>query len=104
MPLTITKSWDEGKWFFDAGIPVTVDGIEGSEDNPVKLGSTYAGKVVKYVQMGNYDQAAASYALLDAYIADQGLEATGNSWEIYVNDPGNVSESEIITHIFQPIK
>ena len=104
MPLTITRSWDEGKWVFDAGIPVAIDGIESEEGEAVKLGSTYAGKVVKYVQMGNYDQAAASYELLDAYIADQGLTAHDSSWEVYVNDPSTVSESEIITHIFQPIK
>ncbi len=104
MPLTINRSWGDGKWLFDAGIPVNVDGIEGSEDNPVKLGSTYAGKAVKYIQRGNYDQAAKSYELIDAYMADQGLEKNGDSWEVYVNDPSTVAASDIITHIFQPIK
>lgn len=103
-PLTINRSWGDGKWEFDAGIPVMIDGIESTEDNPVKLGSTYAGKAVKLVQVGPYDQAAASYELIDAYMADQGLEKNGDSWEVYANDPGNVTEAEYLTHIYQPIK
>ncbi len=103
-PLTINRSWGDGKWVFDAGIPVMVDGIESTEDNPVKLGSTYAGKAVKYIQVGPYDQAAASYELMDAYLADQGLEKGGDSWEVYANDPGTVTEAEYLTHIYQPIK
>ncbi len=68
------------------------------------MGQTYAGKAVKYVQVGSYDQGEASYALLDAYIEENELQRTGNPWEVYVNDPASVSEAEILTHIYQPIR
>ncbi len=104
MPMAITRSWNAGDWVFDAAIPVDVDGIELVEDNPVKLGNTYSGKAVKYIQLGSYDLAEASYEALEAYLVDQGLEKNGDSWEVYVNDPATVEETAIETHIFYPIK
>jgi effector-binding domain-containing protein len=103
MPMTITRSWEDSMWEFDAAIPVTIDAIEG-ETGDIQLGQTYAGKVVKYIQVGPYDQGEASYALLDAYLAENELERNGMPWEVYANDPTTVSEAEILTHIYQPIK
>ena len=103
MPMTITRSWEDSLWEFDAAIPVTIDAIEG-ETGEIQLGQTYAGKVVKYIQVGPYDQGEASYALLDAYIEENELTRSGMPWEVYANDPTEVSEAEILTHIFQPIK
>ncbi len=104
MPLAITRSWDAGNWVFDAAIPVDVDGIELPQDSAVKLGSTQAGKVVKYIQKGNYDQAEVSYETIDAYLKDQNLEKNGDSWEVYANDPSTVATEDIETHIFHPVK
>jgi effector-binding domain-containing protein/uncharacterized protein YndB with AHSA1/START domain len=103
MPMAITRSWEASVWEFDAAIPVSIDVIEGDTGN-IQLGKTYEGKAVKYVQKGSYDQGEASYALLDAYMQEHELEHNGMPWEVYVSDPGTVAESEIITHIFQPIK
>ena len=102
-PMAITRSWEDSVWEFDAAIPVNVTSLEG-ETGDIQLGQTYAGKAVKYVQIGSYDQGEASYALLDAYIEEHELQTTGNPWEVYVNDPASVPEAEIITHIYQPIR
>lgn len=103
MPMAITRNWENSVWEFDAAIPVDLTSLEG-ETGEVKLGQTYAGKAVRYVQKGSYDQSEASYALLDAYIAENELERVGDPWEVYVNDPTTVPETEILTHIYQPIK
>ncbi|KAA3641801.1 MAG: hypothetical protein DWP95_06110 [Proteobacteria bacterium] len=103
MPLAITRSWTNELWVFDAAIPVDITAIEG-ETGDIKLGQTYAGKVVKYVQVGPYDQAELSYPLIDAYLAEHELQQNGDSWEVYVNDPTTVSEDAIITHIYHPIQ
>ncbi len=103
MPIAITRSWDNDIWAFDAGIPVDLTSIEG-ETGDIQLGQTYAGKAVKYIQKGPYDQGEASYALMDAYIAEHELELNGNPWEVYANDPTTVPETDILTHIYQPIK
>ncbi|MCB1582024.1 MAG: SRPBCC family protein [Marinicella sp.] len=103
MPMAITRNWENSVWEFDAAIPVSIDAIEG-ETGEIQLGKTYEGKAVKYVQKGSYDQGEASYALLDAYMKEHELEHNGMPWEVYVSDPATVAESDIITHIFQPIK
>lgn len=102
-PMAITRSWENNVWEFDAAIPVDVSSLEG-ETGEIQLGQTYAGKAVKYVQVGSYDQGEASYALLDAYIEENELQRTGNPWEVYANDPASVAEAEILTHIYQPIR
>ena len=103
MPMAITRSWENSVWEFDAAIPVNLTSIEG-ETGDIQLGQTYAGKAVKYLQKGSYDQGEASYVLLDAYIEESELERNGNPWEVYANDPASVPESEILTFIYQPIK
>lgn len=103
MPLAITRSWENSVWEFDAAIPVDLTSIEG-DTGEIQLGQTYAGKAVKYIQQGSYDQGEASYALMDAFIAENELERNGNPWEVYANDPTTVPESDILTYIYQPIK
>jgi len=103
MPMAITRSWENSIWEFDAAIPVDLTSIEG-DTGEIQLGQTYAGKAVKYMQRGSYDQSEASYALLDAYIEENELARNGNPWEVYANDPASVAESEILTLIYQPIK
>lgn len=103
MPLAITRNWEDNVWEFDAAIPVDVSFVEG-EPGEVKLGQTYAGKVVKYVQQGPYDQGEVTYPLIEAFMAENELEPNGNSWEVYVNDPTTVAEEDIITHVYQPVK
>jgi effector-binding domain-containing protein/uncharacterized protein YndB with AHSA1/START domain len=103
MPLAITRSKADDLWVFDAAIPVDIEVLEG-ETGDIQLGQTYAGITVKYIQKGPYDQAQASYALLEAYLAEHELEKNGNSWDVYANDPTTVAESDIETHIFQPIR
>ncbi len=103
MPITITHSNENNVWAFDAAIPVSIDSIEG-ETGEIQLGQTYAGKAVKYLQMGPYDQGDVTTALLKAYLADQELETNGKLWEVYANDPTTVAEAEIMTYFYQPIK
>ena len=103
MPMAITRSWENGVWDFDAAIPVDITSVEG-ETGDIQLGQTYAGRTVKYIQKGSYDQGEASYALMDAYIEEHELELNGNPWEVYANDPASVPESEILTYIYYPIK
>lgn len=101
-PMAITRAWSAEGWQFDAALPVAVEGIDGNEDSPIRLGSIPAGKVVKYVQKGDYDQAEQSYKLLDLFLKDRSLVRNGASWEVYLSMPGE--GDEIVTHIVQPVQ
>lgn len=103
MPMAITRSYAGSDWVFDAAIPVNIDSLEG-ETEGILLGQTYGGKAVKYIQKGPYDQGDASMVLINAYLAEHELETNGAQWDVYANDPTLVAESEIETHIYQPIK
>lgn len=75
MPLAITRKWDEKSWAFDAAIPVNSSDIK--TEGRIKFGSSYAGKVVKAVQKGPYEQAVNSYQEIDDFIKKNKLEIAG---------------------------
>lgn len=102
-PLTVNKVWEEGRFEFDAGIPIAAAPEEISEESEVKVGQTYAGKVAKVVHVGSYEGLEATYGKLEAWLAANGWESAGAPWDVWVSDPGNTPEEELITHIHWPI-
>lgn len=104
-PLVINTSWDEGGYTFDAGIPVA-SAPEGEipEDSPVKMGSTFGGKVLKVVHTGAYGNLPSTYEKIEAYMAAHGLEKADRPWEQWISDPGETPEEELITHIYFPLE
>ncbi len=59
--------------------------------------------------IGSYDQITPAHDLLNARMAEEGLTfrtddtAPGKAFNIYFNTPGEVSESELITEIYEPL-
>lgn len=102
-PKIINKNYNDKTYQFIAAIPVENNDLS-DEDNEILASSTYHGQVIKLVHKGSYKNFNQSYTILDAYMQQNNLEKNGNSWEDFVTDPGNVSETELITHIYQPIK
>lgn len=104
-PMAITTSWDDSGYGFIAGVP-----LAGSEvptirpGSPVKLYPTYAGEAVKAVHIGSYSTMHPTYEKIISYMAAYGLEANGESWEEYESDPLRTPESELVTHVFFPVK
>lgn len=63
------------------------------------------GKAVTISKFGNYgvgDQEA--HVAIDNYILTNNYERTWPIWELYVNDPGQVSPEKIQTDIYYPLK
>ena len=105
-PIAITKKYslEEMVCDFDAAIPVVELSDELSLDGRIEKGETYAGKVLKTVHVGSYMKLKATYDGMLAYIEANGYEINGNSWEEYVDDPGEVDEEVRRTIIYFPIK
>lgn len=105
-PLAITVSHDPaGKWVFDAALPLdeapaTAPAAEGG----VKLGQTFAGKVVKLTHKGPYTSINDTYARIHAYTKEHGLKEGAISWEEYVNDPGETAEEDLLTNVYVVLK
>jgi effector-binding domain-containing protein len=105
-PLAITVSHDAaGKWVFDAALPLddkpaTTPAPEGG----VKVGQTFAGKVVKLTHKGPYTSINDTYARIHAYTKENNLKEGTVSWEEYVNDPGETAEEDLLTNVYVVLK
>lgn len=104
-PIAITNYWDERGYGFDAALPVSGAPSRGAgPDSPVRMGETYGGRVVRAVHVGPYTGLPQTYEIIDAFMAAHSLEANGRSWEVFVSDPGNTPEEELITEVYFPVK
>ncbi len=103
-PFTINEAWGEEGYRFEAGLPLAQNPqLEMAEGTEVTIRDLPATRAVRLIHTGSYAALEASYGALEAYMAATGLEASGHSWAEYLNDPGHVSEEELITHIYIPI-
>lgn len=104
-PLSISRSFDGSKMQFDAGIPIRgITATTPTEAAGVEIGKTYAGAVVRVTHFGPYQNLIQTHRKLTAYLAAHGIERNGDSWESYVNDPTTVSDAEIRTDVYYPIR
>ncbi len=53
----------------------------------VRASSLPAGRVARLVHEGGYDRLGEAWSVLGAWIADQGLGAGTDLWEVYVTEP-----------------
>jgi effector-binding domain-containing protein len=102
-PKIISVSSTDNIYHFLAAIPVVNNDLadENLKINPLSM---YSGKAIKMTHKGSYRDFKASYDVIYAYMVQNNLSKNGNPWEDFVTDPGFVTEADLITHIYQPIK
>ncbi len=104
-PIAIANFWDDRGYGFDAGIPVSGTPARGAgPESPVRMGETYGGRVVRAVHVGPYVGLVETYRIVEAFMTAHKLEPNGRSWNVFVSDPGDTSEEDLITEIYQPVK
>ena len=104
-PLSITRDFSGAQLVFDAAIPVRgVTGNTPRDGAGVKLGSTYAGPVIRVKHIGSYRRLTATHRKISAYLAALGIERNGAAWESYVSDSRRVPEDDMLTYVYYPIK
>ncbi len=81
-------------------VPVA-PGVSGAESIEVK---TLPSETVAFtIHHGPYREISPAYHTLTGWISDHGHEMTGPPREIYLNDPTQVSEAELLTRVEWPI-
>jgi effector-binding domain-containing protein len=103
--ISISRGYRGNDLTFDAAIPVS--GIGGDTPHSalgVKLGTTYAGPVIRAKHVGSYVKHGQTHDKIAAYLAALGLERNGDTWESYVSDPTRTAEAELITYVYYPIR
>ena len=101
-PLTITTSWDQSGWKFDAGVPVERNDAPTRED--IQAGSTYAGNAVQFVHVGPYDRIVDTLMKSYAWLAVQGYKPKDRLIEDYISDPGNTPAEQLQTRLTIPVE
>ena len=79
------------------GFPVE-KGIEG--DDNIQATQTPSGKAVGALSIGPYEEAGPVYDALMKCVRDNGLEANGVAYEIYLNDPVGTPPEQLKTKIY----
>lgn len=101
-PIAITTIYEPPRYVFLSAFPVKSNNIKPTgRIIKYKIPAT---KVARAVQIGPYEKANETYTLLMQFIGKNNYEIAGNSWEVYLNNPSNVPQDKLETHIYYPIK
>ncbi|HEX5340338.1 MAG TPA: SRPBCC family protein [Gammaproteobacteria bacterium] len=105
-PMAVTRVWDpaHNNYEFDAALPASWDRMTVPANSAVKLGQTLGGQVVLATYTGPYSGTGKVYDQIAAWLAANGLTATGLSWEQYLNDPANTPDARLVTRIYTPVR
>lgn len=103
-PIVITHFFDFVKYKFEAAIPIPTDKANIQTTGRIILSKSPSGKMIKAVHKGPYNKVADTYNKIGSYMNDNGLKERDNSFEVYINDPSNTPEEELITWIFFPVE
>lgn len=98
-PLSVYHTYDPDTLSFRSGFPVArADMAKG--EGEVKADVTPAGRVLHFVHKGPYATLRDDYDLTLQHMADNGLTMGVPSWELYINDPGDTPEAELLTECY----
>ena len=103
-PMSVTRSFGGSEIRFDSAIPVRgVSDATPRSGARVRIGTTYAGHVIRAKHIGPYRTLGETHRKIAAYLAALGIERAGDHWESYVSDPTRVPEPELLTYIYYPV-
>ncbi|MFX0102390.1 MAG: GyrI-like domain-containing protein [Candidatus Hodarchaeota archaeon] len=101
MPFVAYHNLDMQDLDVEIGVPVSkVLGEKGD----IKAGEMAAGKYATCLHVGPYSEIEPAYNALSKWIGDNGFEATGVAYEVYLNDPREVGMENAETRILLPLK
>ncbi|HET7921836.1 MAG TPA: SRPBCC family protein [Gammaproteobacteria bacterium] len=105
-PMALTRLWDpaHNRYEFEAALPVDWKQLAQPAGSPVKLGQTLGGRVVMARWVGPYSGTGRVYDQIAAWLAANGLVATGLYWEQYPNSPATTPDDKLVTLIYTPVK
>ena len=85
----------------EIGFPVSRK-LSGKGD--IQAGEIPGGKVATCLYTGPYSDIEPAYNALSQWMKENGYEATGIAYEMYLNDPGQTPPQELQTQIVFPLK
>jgi effector-binding domain-containing protein len=85
----------------EIGVLVTKS-LPGKDD--IKAGEIPGGQVATCLHTGPYSEIEPAYNALSQWMKENGYEATGVAYEMYLNDPAETPPQELKTQILFPLQ
>ena len=99
--LSIYYMYSPEKVVFESAYPVSGEVAAGGR---VQVGKMSSGKAIKVVYVGNYEGLGDVHMGIEEYSKLSNIELESYCWEEYLNQPGEVENSELETHIYYRLK
>jgi len=93
--------WGETDCIVEGGV-ITTSPLPS--EGEIISGTIGGGKVVCATHIGPYEGLREAWAGLWKYVEDNGLKSAGPVFEMYMNSPGEVPESELRTDMYWPVE
>ncbi len=90
----------KGHMQFEVGVPIS-GGARETDD--IKIKTFPAQNVLSAIYKGPYNQISSVYAALMEYVTDNGYEIIGPPMELWLTNPMEVAESELLTEVRFPV-
>ncbi len=104
-PEEAMRAAEEGNADIEVALPVAAPvTITAKDQNDITCYELPGGTMVKAIHKGPYETSETTYYEIFAWLEQQGKQVTGPIREVYLNDPGEVEEEEIMTEIYVPIE
>jgi effector-binding domain-containing protein len=107
IPFTLFHEFPDGETAGEISLCVPIDADLSAAEQTKTIGiSTFnvdGGAVASILHKGSYASMDSSYATIAAWIHERGHRVIGASREIYLNNPADVAESDLLTEIQWPI-
>ena len=98
-PMSVYPTYDPDTLSFRSGFPVAQVDLDKAEGG-VKADVTPAGRVLHFTHKGPYATLRDDYDLTMQYINENSLTMGAPTWELYVNDPADTPEAELLTECY----
>ncbi len=113
----VGEAWDAiNAWREERGMDSTFGGWDIYENDPsevsdpkelrtrLKADELPGGKAATTVFLGPYHQVGEAWDAINAWREERGMDSTFGGWDIYENDPSEVSDpKELRTRLYQPL-
>jgi len=98
--LTVYYDHEEGVMPLRVGFIVAPRDMEAAQ-GAVKAAMTPGGRALHFTHTGSYTGLRPAYEDMMSYMEAEGLQFVAPTWEIYLNDPNEVHEDQLLTECYQ---
>jgi effector-binding domain-containing protein len=103
-PFAVFLATDDKSFQFEAMVPLTEKPEAKELSDGVKIGESPAGKAIKFLHRGAYDDIDSTYDLITAFLDEKGLESQNRFIEEYLTNTTEPDDESLEADIYVFIK